>query len=132
MSNPARTTSDLVKGVLLADWGDGNDLTPFIAAASALVDRVNSCAALKKYTLSSAELELIERWLAAHIYVQSDQNERSKGAGKGSANFQGSTGMQIDGSKYGQTAQLLDTSGCLTNIAKRQVASFGWLGGCGA
>lgn len=132
--NPPRTSEDLVKGVLLTDWGDENDLTPFIAAASALVDRVKACSVLKNYTLSDSatgsECELIERWLAAHLYVQSDQNEASKTAGKGSAQFQGQTGMALDASKYGQMAKLIDASGCLTNLEKRQLPSFGWLGGC--
>jgi hypothetical protein len=124
LSVPPRTTAALVQGVLLADYDTltNPDLTGFIAAASAVVDRVVTLAAQKGVTLSAGvnyEQELIERWLAAHFYTRSDQAYRSKSTGGASASFQGSTAMSLDASYYGQTAVNIDYSGALNAIGKR-------------
>ncbi len=128
-----RTTSGAVAGILKpgGDFdveADSADLNPFIATANAIANRVATCAAAKSHALSASELELIERWLAAHCWVQSDQVWASKSTGGASASFQGQTMMRLENSKYGQMALLLDTSGCLEQITKRQVASGFWLG----
>lgn len=132
-----RTTSTLVRGVLgdssthpkgQGDYDGTTDLDPFIVAASIMIDRVEACATAKEYTLSSTELEIIERWLAAHMYQMSDQGYTSKSTGGASASFMGQTGMYLEGTKYGQMALMLDTSGCLHAISKRQVATGFWLG----
>lgn len=103
-------------------------LTGFIATANAIVDRVATCAISKGMSLSSTELELIERWLSAHFYVMSDQNYASKSTGGQSASFQGKTDMSLAASKYGQAAMNVDYSGCLSAISKRAFASTAWLG----
>lgn len=126
-----RTNPDAVQAVLRQDWDGSTDLQPFIDTASNIVDAVSSCSALKNKQLTNTTLELIERWLSAHMYVMTDQVEASKSAGKGSATWQGQTGMALDASKYGQMAKMVDVSGCLTNIEKRQFAGFSWLGSCG-
>ena len=128
----ARTTSTLVRAIL--DTGGDYDtqelpsLTPFIDTASAIVDRVEACAIAKGLTLSSTELELIERWLSAHCYGQSDQPYSSRSTAGASGSFQGQTAMRFEGTKYGQMALSLDYSGCLDAIGKRQFASAFWLG----
>jgi len=129
----ARTTADLVKAVLGDNYGKlGDDtlpsLTPFVDAASLVVDRVSACAAAKGVTLSAAELEVVERWLAAHLYTRMDLGYQSKATDKASATFQGQTGMHLDASYYGQTAQALDPSGCLAAIGNRRVAGGFWAG----
>ena len=132
----ARTTASQVKDVLRpgsqgGDYDDVNlpSLTPYIDAASTIVDRVKTCAAARDRTLSDAELEIIERWLSAHTYCLSDQVYTNKSTGGASAGFQGSTSLpSIEGTKYGQMALNLDWSGCLTAIAKRQFARASWLG----
>lgn len=130
----ARTDADAVKGILLDDYdpapevGDAVDLSPFIATATVIVSRVATCAAAKDLTLSAEELELIERWLAAHCYAMSDQTLASTSTEGASASFHGQTGMRLEATKYGQMATTLDFSGCLTAIDKRQVARGFWLG----
>lgn len=130
-----RTTSPEVEAILRpgsqgGDYDDDNEpsLEPYIATASALVDRVATCATNKGITLSATELELIERWLAAHCYCLSDQTYASKSTEGASASFHGQTGMAIESTRYGQMALTLDVSGCLMALSKRQVASAGWLG----
>ncbi len=132
----ARTNSSKVEGVLLADYGplpSGAEpsLTGFIEAASAFIDDVVVCVAEKELTpLSSARLELLERWVAAHLYCQSDKAFMSKSTGGASASYQGQTGMYFESTLYGQTAMRLDPSGCLQAAGGKeiQVASGFWLG----
>lgn len=126
----ARTTSSAVQGVLLRDYDTANSpsLTPFIDSASTIVDRVAACAAVKGKTLSTTELELIERWLAAHSYAMSDQTLSSKVTVDAEAIFHGRTGMYLEATKYGQMALSLDYSGCLNAIGQRKTAGGFWLG----
>lgn len=133
----ARTTAAAVKAVLLPgkdyDTENSPDLTPFIDTASAYVDDIVTCAADQDpaVTLTDARLELIERWLAAHFYVVSDQTYASKSTEGASASFHGQTGMYIESSRYGQTAMSLDKSGCLASIggsAGRIRVGTAWLG----
>lgn len=134
----ARATADSVRAVL-APGGDYDldrnpDLTPFITASALLVARVEECAADKDYVLTEDELTAIEDWLAAHFYVVSDQTYASKSTDGASASFHGQTGMYLDSSRYGQTAKVIDTSGCLSTLvetAQAQVqrkSAIYWLG----
>lgn len=129
----ARTDADMVKGVLLDDYGkrvDGTDpsLTRAITAANLVVNRVATCATENDYTLSTEELLEIETWLAAHYYTRSDKAFASKSTEGASASYQGQTGKGLEASFYGQTAMELDPSGCLSAIAKRQVVGGFWAG----
>jgi hypothetical protein len=123
----SRTTAALVKGVLMRDYDalEGPDLTPFIDTASAIVDMVAAQDAPPGATL----LELIERWLAAHCYCMSDQPYAQTKTESTGATFQGTTGMHLTATKYGQTAIALDTTGYLAGLGVgRRRASFAWLG----
>ena len=91
-------------------------LDAFVATASSVVDDVVTCAAAKGITLSTTKLELIERWLAAHFYLQADQAYQSKSTDGASATFQGQTGMGLENTNYGQQAMILDRSGCLRQM----------------
>lgn len=131
----SRTTSAAVQGVLRlgSEGGDYNDihspsLTPYIDLATAIVDRVETCAIAKGLTLTSTELELIERWLAAHYYVCSDQTRASKSTEGASASYHGQTGKGLESSRYGQAALDVDYSGCLAAISTRARATLDWLG----
>lgn len=130
----ARTSSASVQALLLPgrdyDTDDAPSLTPFIDTASAIVDDVDECATDRGYTLGSTRLELIERWLAAHFFQQSDQGYASKSTAGASASFHGQTKMYLESTKYGQTAVRLDKSGCLQAIAseERKAVQADWLG----
>lgn len=127
-----RTDAAAVQAILLNDYDadESPSLTPFIETASAVVDDVAACATAKAVTLGDTRLELIERWLAAHYYQQSDQGYASNSTEGASASFHGQTAMYLESTKYGQTAVRLDKSGCLAAIAggERKVASGAWLG----
>lgn len=130
----ARTTDVLVKKVLAPgrdyDTVNNPSLQPFIEAASSVVDDVVTCATRKGKTLTSTKLELIERWLAAHLYQMSDEGYTSRSTMSASGSFQGQTGMYLEATMYGQTAITLDPTGCLVAIAKgaRPTARAFWAG----
>jgi hypothetical protein len=116
----ARTTADAVKAVLLP----GNDydlerapsLTPFIDTASIFVDRIAARAVVQELTITVTELEVIERWLAAHFYAVSDRPFAFKGEDGAQANFDGKTEKGLEATLYGQTATLLDPTDLLDEI----------------
>lgn len=128
-----RTDADAVKLVLLDDYGpkeDGTEpsLTPFINAANLVITRVAACSTAKGDPHTSDELAVLETWLAAHFYGQSDQPYSSRSTSGASGNFQGQTAMALDSTKYGQTAAGMDHSGCLRAHFEKRTAHMDWLG----
>jgi hypothetical protein len=112
-----RTDAALVQGILEDNYNGSTSLAPFIAAANAMTSRVNTVAVADGFVLSSAELELIERWLAAHFYAWgADKTRASVGVGRSNETYDGKTGMHLEATPYGQTAIALDFSGTLRAI----------------
>jgi len=124
----SRTTPLAVQGILGKQYDALTDLQQFIDTASAVVDDTVQCASQRKWLLSPAKQELIERYLAAHFYAAMDQLMSQKSTGQASATYQGQTAMSLDGTKYGQVAMNLDYSGCLSAISKRAFARGFWMG----
>lgn len=111
-----RTTADLVKAVLLRDYDSRNNpgLDVFILTASVLVDDLVTDD--ENGLVTDTRAELIERWLAAHYYKQSDQALASKSTDGSGGSYQGQTGKGLEGTKYGQTAISIDPTGYLAAI----------------
>jgi hypothetical protein len=126
----ARTSSAAVQAILAGEYDGSTSLDGYIETASAVVDDVVVCAARKALTHTAARLELIERWLAAHYYQQADPGYQAKATASASATFVGETGMYLEGTRFGQTAARLDSSGCLAAIGgqTRRTAGAIWLG----
>lgn len=127
----SRTTSQAVRAVLNEDYDTLNEptLSPYIDTASAVVDDVVSCYNEQGLTISAARQELLERWLAAHFYQQSDKGYAAKSSDRASATFQGQTAMYLESTLYGQTVLVLEPKGCLKTAAVGAVAAGGlWLG----
>lgn len=106
-------------------------LDRFIQAASRLVDYVEDCDT--NNLLSADHLRDIEIQLAAHFAAHRDQRYAAKKTADASATFQGQTGMGLDSTQYGQTAKILDVTGCLADLdrdSKRGKTTVGlqWLG----
>jgi len=128
----ARTTSIAVQRVLGGHYDTQNKpaLDPFIKTANILVSQV----ALQVGTPDAATLAEIECYLSAHFYAHADQITQTKSTGGASGSFQGTTAMALNGTQYGQTAMLLDSSGYLAKRSKevetgqRRVATCSWLG----
>lgn len=128
----ARTTAAAVRTLLTT----GNDydtertpsLTPFVDAAYSITNRVSACATTKGLTIDSTDLELIERWVAAHLYCMADPIYQSKSHGGASGQFQGQSGLYLDQTRYGQTALTLDWTGCLAAVSTKARAYAFWGG----
>ena len=127
-----RTTAVAVQGILLKDYDGISDLTPFIATATQVVDRASDLADDADVTLSSALLEMMERWLAAHFYACADKPYQSRSTRGASASFAGKTDMYFEATLYGQMAMRLDTSGSLQAIGgasgESGTVAAAWLG----
>ena len=124
-----RTTSDAVEEIIEID--STIDLDPFIEAASALVDK-HCAAANSAYT--ATELELIERWLAAHFYAIRDPRALVEDLGKISATIESKVDLGLDVTRYGQMAKILDWYSGLAALDEqikkggRRVIGITWLG----
>lgn len=113
-----RTNEDNVILILKDNYDDGDDLEIFIADANAMVDLycVDS-------GYSAAVLELIERYVAAHLYQMINDKEIQYQIGTSGSGGGGAVGIKIaskidlgfDYTIYGQTAKRWDKAG---NLAK--------------
>jgi hypothetical protein len=122
----SRTTVTAVAGILADNWNGTTGLQPFIDAASSMVDDIVTYD--DEGVMTTSKLELVERWLAAHFYHCADPLLQSENNNKAGGQYQGQSAMALDGSRYGQMAQKLDTSGYLeANDAAGIVGGF-WLG----
>lgn len=123
----ARTTQLAVENLLLRDYDSRRhpSLAPYIDSATVVVDRVVTCATDKGVTLTTAEKELIERWLAAFFYTRSDPIYQSKGTDGANGSF---VQDPVDPERYRMGAIAVDYSGCLAGILKGQRAGAVWLG----
>lgn len=123
----ARVTSGEVQAVLLDHYDGSSSLVPFIAGANLTVTGLSTQATNKGITLSAATLKEIERWLAAHMYAMVDQVLEQEMIGRAGGKFQGKTGMNLDATKFGQMAKMLDTSGLLARMGNGK-ARMAWGG----
>lgn len=127
----ARTTADEVKAVLAPgrdyDLRGNPSLLPFIDTASILIDKVDE---LAEGTYPAKKLKLMEMWLSAHFYKQSDKDFSSRSTSGASGSFAGKTDMGLNSTLYGQSAQALDTEGYLSEIGGNGPVEVGgvWLG----
>lgn len=128
----SRTNEDNVMGIMSNEYDieETPSLIPFIDTASSMVDDLVECAAEKGVVLSDSKLELIERWLSAHFYSQSDKPYTESETIEARAKYNGQTKMYLESTLYGQTAVKLDPTGCLAAIAGEEDKSAGviWMG----
>jgi hypothetical protein len=125
----ARTNAQAVKDILTAggnyDTKRNPPLAPFVATASALVDAAAACMTRKGLAVPAATLELMERWLAAHAYCQSDALYRSRSTEGASGAFVRPKG---EDEPFELMATKLDTTGCLGAVLRQRRAGGVWLG----
>lgn len=109
-----RTTPAAVKAILLREYDtvDMPSLQSFIDAASVTVDQV--AANDDKQVMTPASLEVVERWLSAHLYQDGDPGYKSRNTAGASGQFQGPTGSgPFETTRFGQSAMMLDSTGWL-------------------
>ena len=123
----ARTTAADVQGIVEVDATIS--LTPFITVANAVVTK--HCV---DDDFTAADLELIERYLAAYFYCLRDRravSETAKGVGQ---SLQHAEDLGFDANEYGQMAKRLDWSGALAALdvssksGLRRTVELTWLG----
>jgi hypothetical protein len=121
----ARTTTALVEKLLSDNYDTFTNLQQFVDAAYLVINRVATCASAKGKALNADELEMIERWYAAHLYTKNDPTYSSRSTG-------GSSGAFVRDPKvpepYLKGALDLDFSGCLAAIVNRSTTAAFWLG----
>lgn len=116
----ARSTAEDVKSILAPgkDYDGVSNLTPFLRAAASMIDRCVARAIREVRPYGLSDFADCEAWLAAHLYKMSDQALASKSTEGASGSYQGTTSdMGLKGTKYGQTALMLDPTGYLTGIS---------------
>ena len=126
----SRTTTTLVQARLGDDYGSDLSalLQPSVDAATITTDRIVVLAARKSLSLTSAELEMIERLLGCHYYQMSDPSYTSRSTSGASGSFRGQTTSGFEATLYGQMALRMDWTGSLAALDKRQFAGGFHLG----
>jgi len=90
-----------------------DDLAAFITPANQLVD-----ALLLDKGLGEPRLTEIERWLAAHFVAMRTPAETGRGVAESRHDYETPTvGQHLNGTRYGQMAIVLDTTGTLAALA---------------
>ncbi len=116
----ARTDSDMVEEILGENWG-GSSLDLYIRTATAVVDRVVTCAETKEHVFTSEELIMMETWLAAYFYTIMDPMYKRKKTERAEGEFLTTS--------YLDAAKMLDSSGgCLSAVLSGKTASMFWGG----
>lgn len=126
---PQRTTKQAVQTILGYNWDSKSfpDVTPFIVAASAIIDQAAPIASRRFPSLGWTDslAELLERYLAAHFYCKADPTFMAKTTGGASGTMQRSSEQQgFQSTDYGRAACEMDVTGVLSAIGKRQIASM--------
>lgn len=120
-----RTTAALVRGLLLRDYDGKADLTPRIATANLIVNRVVTCVTSLGESISSDEAEMMERWLAAYYYCKTDRTYSSNSTEGASASYTSDSSIP---EPYKRGALDLDFSGCLAQILSTSKPRVSWGG----
>ena len=120
----ATTTEAAVILILGKDYDTINtpSVLSYLNAAAAIVARVIECAARKGITLSDEEIAILEGWVAAYLYTQSDATYRSRRTLRAAGEWNKTEDAYLKG------AYLVDPSGCLKNAMSNNRVRMIWLG----
>lgn len=111
-----RTDEDAVQALLLGNYQEGTDLSPFITAAAMIVTR----RLVPLATYSADELTEIESWLAAHFATVPEGQLRAEQAGQARDDIAIKVDLGLDQTTFGQTAKVLDTEGGLAGLGEKK------------
>lgn len=92
-----------------------SEIDPFLSAAQRIVTDV-----LEGEGYADDTLTEIERWLGAHFAAMRDQRVTSERVGTAQFDYEGTTGMGLDATRYGQQVQLLEHQGLLAAVSERR------------
>ena len=126
----ANTTASAVQTLLGDAYESSYAVTSFITVANTVVAK--HCT---DDDLTAAELEIIERYLAAHFYCVTHRRSTTEGgAGIPSETKQHVEDLGFDATEFGQMAKVLDWSGALASLdnavksGKRRSVAISWAG----
>lgn len=106
----ARTDSGRVCAIIDTILGD-EEVSAFITTANVFVTEY-----LGTSPLSASLLVEIETYVAAHFMTLKDRRVKKEEADGIKFENESDTGMGLDSSHYGQTAQVLDSTGTLSKL----------------
>ena len=132
----ARTTKAEIEEIIEIDVEiipDDAAMAPFITAANMLVTQCCTGANGPSTAYDTTQLEMIERYLAAHFYTNRDPRASSEKAGPVGVSYQDRVDLGFDSSFYGQTAMRLDFNGGLAKVNEdtkkgKPTVGVAWLG----
>jgi hypothetical protein len=106
-----------MKGLTL----EGDEIVPYIKAANLMVTNIFS-----GDTVTSEELkEEIEKWLAAHMVSSTVwKTAKREKLGEAEVEYTGKFGEDLSSTPYGQMVKVLDTTGKMNNLGKREVVMY--------
>lgn len=109
------TDVEAVKGIVEVDDSlyDDDALQSFVDAAAWLVQDVVLPGYANLTAPSNAKLEVIHRYLAAHMYSVTDPRSISEWVGTVRTFYEYKVDLHLNLTRFGQQAILLDTSGAL-------------------
>lgn len=109
-----RVTVDEVIEILDDTELDDDVILAFIGSANVFVT-----AQLSAKSLDASVLKEIERWVSAHMITMTRERVgKEAGAGGAYIKYAGEWGKGLNGTSYGQTAVMLDTTGTLEALAQ--------------
>jgi len=108
-----------VKQIIDTDLSD-DIVNTFIESADALVSEVLG----DDDTITDDHRKSIELWLSAHfIAATREQQIQKAGAGGADVVYQGVTGKGLESTYYGQQVLILDTTGKIAEIIRKNIIS---------
>jgi len=112
-----RTTATEVKAIMDTSLED-SEVDVYIGIANPIVTDV-----MDGSGIGTVRLEEIERWLTAHfITVTRERMGDAEKLGEASIKYIGKFGMGLDSTPFGQTVQILDTTGQFGDQGKRPIS----------
>lgn len=109
----SRTNDVKVKGIIETEI---SDLSPFITAANLTINEQIPVANVTDELLTE-----IETWLAAHYLTAHSPRAQKEQIGPTRITYEGQTGKGLEGSRYGQRAISLDSTGELGNSSQADI-----------
>ncbi len=123
----ARTTAKGVRDVLGRNYDSVNSptLNPMIDVANLIISKLRTLAADQSVTYTTAELEMMERYVAAQRYCDQDPLYTSRSTLSASGSFQK---LDNEVGDFAKTACSLDQTGILKALLLSNVAGGAWVG----
>lgn len=118
----ARVTATEVKEIMPDVSMEDAQVLPFINAAEAMINKIFA----NDITTGTDLLKEIERWFTAHMIASTPfyRQAYKERVGDAEITYTGEFKQDLSSTPYGQMVKTLDTTGKMSNIAKRAITTF--------